>query len=285
MKLAIITGASGGMGQEEVRSVSKAGYEIIMACHVMEKALPVYEKLKAELGTPITLMHLDLASFEAIRKFVEEVKAKYNHIDLLLNNAGTLCHSPQQTAENIERTVGVNYLGHYLLTNALLPLMGDGTRIVNMVSLTYKYGKITENLFNPVAPKDFNRFTVYSDSKLAFFYFTLDAAEAWRARGIHVNCADPGIVSTNIIRMDNKVVDTLCDIFFRPLIKTPAQGAATMLYLALSDKTEDLSGECFKNCKKTKPKTSIVNNPQRELLRKMTKGLLEKHHVDWHIEK
>ena len=285
MKLAIITGASGGMGQEEVRSVAKAGYEVVMACHVMEKARPVYEKLKAELGSQITLMHLDLASFEEIRKFVEEIKAKYSHIDLLLNNAGILCHSPQQTAENIERTVGVNYLGHYLLTNALLPLMGNGTRIVNMVSLTYKYGKISENLFTPVDAQHFNRFTVYSDSKLAFFYFTLDAAEAWREKGIYVNCADPGIVSTNIIKMGNKVVDTLCDIFFRPLIKTPKQGASTMLHLALSDSAQNLSGECFKNCKKTKQKASIVNSPQRELLRKMTKEILEKHHVDWHIEK
>ena len=277
MKLAIITGASGCMGQEEVRSVAKAGYEVIMACHTMEKARPTYEKLKNELGTPITLMHLDLASFDNIKKFAEEVKNKYSRLDLLLNNAGTLCHEPMTTADNIERTVGVNYLGHYLLTKLLLPIMGSGTRIVNMVSLTYKYGKIDKDLFKPVDNKHFNRFTVYSNSKLALFYFTLDAAEELADRGITVNCADPGIVSTDIIRMGNKVIDTLCDIFFRPIIKTPVQGASTMLHLALSNDTATLTGKLFKNRKLTKPRASVVNSPQRELTRKLTEELMQKY--------
>ncbi|MCQ2285380.1 MAG: SDR family NAD(P)-dependent oxidoreductase [Bacteroidales bacterium] len=274
MKLAIITGANGSMGQEEVRAVSKAGFQVIMACRELDKARPTYEKLKSELSNPIELMHLDLASYKIIKQFVDEVKSQYEHIDLLLNNAGTLCHFPQQTEDGIEYTTGVNYLGHYILTNMLLPLMGEGTRVVNMVSCTYHIGEIDEKIFQPLTDKDFNRFTPYSNSKKALFYFTIDAAEAWKEKGIRVNCADPGIVSTNIIRMGNKVVDKLCDIFYRPLIKTPAKGASTMLHLALSDETKEVTGQCFRERKQTKLSEKVVNSPQRELLRKLTAEVL-----------
>lgn len=276
-KVAIITGANGSMGSEEVRAVAKAGYEVVMACRNLDKARPTYEALQKELGTPLSLLHLDLASFEVIKAFANEIKSRYQHIDLLLNNAGALCHFPKETAEHIEYTVGVNYLGHYLNTHLLLPLMGEGSRIVNMVSLTYKYAHIPDNIFVPRSKKDFNRFTVYGNSKLAFFYFTMDAAEKWKARGITVNCADPGIVSTNIIRQGNRIIDKLCDIFYRPLIKTPAQGADTMLYLALAEETKNLNGVCYRDRKPIKTSEKLLNHPQREKLREMTQNLLKQH--------
>lgn len=276
-KLAIITGANGGMGSTLVRDVAKAGYTAIMACKNFDKATPVFERLKSETGGDIILKHLDLSSFESIRNFAQDIKDNYQHIDLQLNNAGTLCHKPEQSAENYEKTVAVNYLGHYVLTNLLLPLMGPGSRVVNMVSLTVRYGHLKPTLFQPVDDKHFNRFTTYSDSKKAFFYFTLDAADAWKERGITVNCADPGIVSTNIIRMGNVVVDKLCDWFFRPIIKTPTQGAATMLRLALDPSLDGQTGGFYANKKLKKVNSKIVNSPEREMLRQMTADIMAKH--------
>lgn len=273
-KIAIVTGANGGMGSVITKTVALNGYKVIMACKDLIKSKPVYEKIKAETRADIQLVYLDLASFESIQMFVSHIKTQYEHIDLLLNNAGTLCHKPEITSNNIERTVGVNYLGHYILSNMLLPLMGKGTRVVNMVSLTYKYGKINPDLFIPKNEHIFNRFTTYSDSKLAFFYFTMDSAQAWKERGITVNCADPGIVSTNIIRMGNKIIDKLCDIFFRPIIKKPKQGAATLLKLALSPTLEGVTGKCYANKKETKISERILNSPQRELLHELTRQLL-----------
>lgn len=273
-QVAIITGANGGMGREITKKVASAGYITIMACRSIKTATPVYEEIKKEVKGDIRLMELDLASFISIKNFIAEIKEKYTHIDLLLNNAGVLCHTPQVTEENIEKTVGVNYLGHYILSHQLLPLMRQGTRIVNMVSLTYKYGKIDENLFKPVE-SDFKRFTIYSNSKLAFFYFTMNAAEAWKEKGITVNCADPGIVSTKMIRMGIKIIDDLCDIFFRPLIKSPSQGARTLLHLALSEDTKELTGQYFLNKKRAKVPSKILRHPQRHLLESMTQQLLE----------
>lgn len=276
-KLAIITGASGGMGTTLVRDVANAGYRVIMACKDLTKATPVYEQLRQNKPDQIQLMHLDLASFESIKNFVSQVQQQYSHLDLLLNNAGTLCHKAEETAEHYEKTVGVNYLGHYVLSHLLLPLMGKGTRVVNMVSLTVRYGHLKPTLFQPVSQKDFNRFVTYSDSKKAFFYFTMDAAEQWADRGITVNCADPGIVSTNIIRMDNKVVDTLCDLFFRPIIKTPTQGASTMLKLALDPALEGQTGGFYVNKKQKKVKSKVLNSPERTMLRELTQEITRQH--------
>ena len=263
------------MGQEHVRATVKAGYEVVMGCHHPEKGQAVRDRLAAETGGAITMLPLNLASFASIYAFVEEVKRRYSHIDLLLNNAGTLLHHAGQTAEGVEKTVGVNYLGHYLLTRELLPLIPSGSRIVNMVSLTIRYGKIDHDIFTPVDEKHFNRFRTYSDSKLALLYFTLDLADELKDKGILVNCADPGIVSTNIIRQGNIVVDKLCDWFFRPIIYKPERGASTMLYLALNPEL-NVTGKCFANKKEVKLKRKMIDNPYRQKLHNSTEELISK---------
>ena len=276
-KVVIITGADGGMGQEHVRATVKAGYEVVMGCHHPEKGQAVRDRLANETGGNITMIPLDLASFASIHSFIREVKSRYSHIDLLLNNAGTLLHHAAQTADGVEKTVGVNYLGHYLLTRELLPLIPEGSRIVNMVSLTIRYGKIDHDIFTPVDQKHFNRFRAYSDSKLALLYFTLDLADELKDRHILVNCADPGIVSTNIIRQGNIVVDKLCDWFFRPIIYQPAKGASTMLHLALSPEL-NVTGKCFANKKEVKLKRKMIDNPYRKQLHDSTEKLICKLH-------
>lgn len=273
-KVAIITGADGGMGQVHTKAVALAGYEVVMACRDIEKSRKCHEKLLAETKQSISLLPLDLASFTSITAFVAEIKQRYTHIDLLLNNAGTLCHQAQTTEDGIEYTVGVNYLGHYFLTHQLIGLMPSGSRIVNMVSLTLRYGKITDNLFQPIAPDHFNRFIPYSNSKLALLYFTLDAAEQWKEKGVLVNCADPGIVSTNIIRQGNAVIDKLCDIFFRPIIRKPEKGAETMLYLALNQDITDTGG-CYKDKKQIQLKPELLHSQRRIWLRKKTEEMVE----------
>lgn len=272
-KIAIITGADGGMGQEHTRTVSMAGFEVIMACRNVKKAEAVCRRIKGETGGNIHVLQLDLASVASIFTFVEEVKQRFAHVDLLLNNAGTLLHQSDQTVDGIERTVGVNYLGHYLLTRLLLPLIPDGSRIVNMVSLTIRFGKLNHDIFTPVDPQKFNRFTTYSDSKLALLYFTLDLAEELKSRNILVNCADPGIVSTNIIRQGNKVVDTLCDLFFRPIIYSPAKGASTMLFLAITPGI-DVTGKCFARKKPVRLSDKMINSPYREPLHVKTEEVI-----------
>lgn len=278
MKTAIINGADGDMGQQLVLFLAKAQYNIIMACHSQNKGNAACEKLR-ELSQweHINVIPVDLSSLSSIQQFCNTVKEQYDHIDILLNNAGVLPSHALLSADGYEKTVAVNYLGLFLFTELLSPLYGAGTKIVNMVSLTYKYGKIDDNFFMLNPQKKYNRFSCYSNSKLGLFYATLYWAEKWKNNGITVNCADPGIVNTNIIRMDNKIIDTLCDIFFRPLIRTPKQGADTMAYVALNEISNTTTGQLFHNRKIQKINKKILDNPQRTILLEQTKNLLKNY--------
>lgn len=236
-KLAIITGAGKGMGFEEAKAVAAKGYHTIMACHHPEAAEEKRLEIIRETGNEnVEIMGLELADLSDVRRFADEVKARFQHLDLLMNNAGMLATRFQTTVDNLERTVAVNYVGPYLLTRLLLPLMGKGSQIVNMASLTYKYGVLDfPDFFSRGRKGGFWRIPIYSNSKLAVTLFTFDLAERLKDKGIMVNAADPGIVSTDIIHLDMKLVDAFADLCFRPLIRTPRQGADTAIHLLLDD--------------------------------------------------
>ena len=279
-KIALVTGADGGMGTVHTRTLTKAGYEVIMACYDEEVARPVYESIQKETGATIHLMQVDLGNLQDVIRFADEVKGKFPSLQILLNNAGVLCHHAKNSVNGVEYTAAVNYLGHYTLTNALLPIMGQGTRIVSMISIAYAMGKIREDFLSETNDKKFNRFTTYGNSKRALYYFMLDVADEWKKRGICINVADPDIVSTGIIRQGNIVVDKLCDWFFRPVINTPEEGAATMLAAALNPEFEGVTGCYFKKKKVKAHNKRFYNNiKERELLRNLTHQALERNGI------
>ena len=279
-KTALVTGADGGMGSIHTRTLAKAGYEVIMACIDTEIARPTYEKIQQETGATLHLMQVDLGNLQDIIRFANEVKQRFSSLQILLNNAGVLCHRAKNSVNGVEYTAAVNYLGHYTLTNALLPIMEEGTRIVSMISIAYIVGKIKEDFLSETNDQKFNRFTTYGNSKRALYYFMLDVAEEWKKKGICINVADPDIVSTGIIRQGNVVVDKLCDWFFRPIINTPEEGAATMLAAALNPEFEGVTGCYFKKKKVKAHNKRFYNNvAERELLRKITREALERNGI------
>lgn len=250
-KVAIVTGANGGMGYEEAKEALLNGYYTIMACYCPKRSEPRRQQLIEETGcSDVEIIPLDLSTLSAVRKFVDQVKAKFSHIDLLMNNAGTLETGYHTTVDGLERTVAVNYVGPYLLTRLLLPLMGKGSRIVNMVSCTYMLGKLQFPEFFLQGRKGFwQRILVYSNSKLAFTLFTLDLARRVKAQGVTVNAADPGVVNTKITHLQHWLLDTIADLFFRPIIRTPREGADTAIHLLFDKDKEGLTGTfCRSNC-------------------------------------
>ena len=235
-KLAIITGADTGMGLEETRAMAQAGYHVIMACYCPINAEPVCQQLIHETGnTDIEVIGIDLANLASVRTFADKVKSRFNHLDRLMNNAGTIETGLHITVDGLERTVSVNYVGPYLLTRLLLPLMSRGSRIVNMSSLVFPWGSLSfPDFFRRGRKGSFWRIPIYDNTKLAITLFTFDLAERLRPQGITVNAADPGIVSTNIIRMQ-MFFDPITDLCFRPFIRTPRQGADTAIHLLLDE--------------------------------------------------
>ena len=277
MKLAIITGADGGMGTEITRAVAKAGYKIIMACYRPEKAEKVRQMLVHDTGNPcIEVLGIDLSSLASVAAFAETVLKRGETIGLLMNNAGTMETKHRMTEDGLERTVSVNYVAPYLLTRKLLPLMGEGSRIVNMVSCTYAVGHLDfPDFFLRGRRGNFWRIPIYSNTKLALTLFTINLANRIKEKGIVVNAADPGIVSTNIITM-HMWFDPLTDIFFRPFIRTPKQGAATAIHLLLDEDAGKRTGTLNVSCRPKALSGKFTNHIQMQELWERTEKIVEK---------
>lgn len=248
-KLAVITGADGGMGMEITRAVATAGYKVIMACRDPEIAEEKRQLIMRETGNiALEIVPVNLASLSSTASFANELLQRGEVITLLMNNAGTMETRRCITEDGLERTVSVNYVAPYLLTRKLLPLMGEGSRIVNMVSCTYAIGKLDFPDFFLCGKKGaFWRIPIYSNTKLALTLFTIALSKKVKEKGIIVNAADPGIVSTKIITM-HMWFDPLTDIFFRPFIRTPRQGAATAISLLLDEDAGKRTGTLNVSC-------------------------------------
>ena len=248
-KLAVITGADGGMGMEITRAVAAAGYKVIMACRDPEIAEEKRQLIMRETGNiALEIVPVNLASLSSTASFANELLQRGEAITLLMNNAGTMETRRCITEDGLERTVSVNYVAPYLLTRKLLPLMGEGSRIVNMVSCTYAIGKLDfPDFFLRGKKGAFWRIPIYSNTKLALTLFTIALSKKVKEKGIVVNAADPGIVSTPIITM-HMWFDPLTDIFFRPFIRTPRQGAATAISLLLDEDAGKRTGTLNVSC-------------------------------------
>jgi len=248
--LVIITGASGGLGQEVTTALAKEGYSIIMACRSPETAYPICNQIKELSGNDqIEVRSLDLACLDSVFSFTEQLITEGRPVLRLINNAGVLTTNNPKTKQGLNTITCVNYIAHYLLTRRIVSLMPPGARIVNTTSCTHIIGKIDKNFFEKGKDGKYNRFAVYANSKLALILFTQKLAKEIKEQDIIVNIADPGIVNTNMIKM-NSWFDPLTDILFRPLIKTRQQGASTTIHLATSTDMNTISGSYFANCKK-----------------------------------
>lgn len=268
VKTAIITGANGGMGLEETLAVAKAGYRVIMACYAPSHPEEAQRQVIAQTGnTHIEVIPIDLSSLASVRQFVDEVKQRVDHVDLLMNNAGTLETTLRTTTDGLERTVSINYVAPYLLTRLLLPLMGKGSRIVSMTSCAHVAGRLPSlpNFFRQGRKGAFQRFLVYGNTKMALTLFSLALAEKVRDRGITVNVADPGLVNTQIITLHN-CLDVLSNLFFRPFIRTPKQGAQMAISLLLDADKEGLSGGFWRSGKQVSLRRAYANEELRRQL-------------------
>ncbi len=273
-KTAIITGADGGMGYEITKAVATAGYHVIMICYTSFKGEENKSKIVLETGNDdIEVVQSDLSSMQSIVEATEDIKSRTESVELLMNNAGTMCTHYIKTHEGFEYTVAVNYLAPYLLTRKLIPLMHKGSRIVNMVSCTYAIGKIGPNFFAKGTEGSFWRIPIYSNTKLALWLFTRKLSELLKEKGITVNAADPGIVSTNIIRME-QWFDPITDLLFRPCIRTPRQGADTAIRLLLDERYDNTTGKMFASSKERKLKDKYINHIQCESLWNDTEKIL-----------
>ena len=203
MRTIIITGANSGLGFATAKKIAKnKDYEVILACRNIDKGNIAKEEIIKETDNQnITVLELDTSSLESVRNFVNEFKKLDKKIYGLLNNAGI---SPMghdgNSVDGIEIVCATNYLGHFLLTNLLLPYMEDNAKIFNVTSDMHNppggiEWRDPETLFHPL--EDDRR--KYSYSKLCNIYFTYELDEILRKdnSNIIVNAFNPGMMNTN----------------------------------------------------------------------------------------
>ena len=162
---------------------------------------------------------LDVTSGESIRAFVSGLEGE--RISGILNNAGAKFPEFGLTAEGVERTFAINYFGPKALTEALLPHLESGSAVVNTISLTAFLSRLSEKDLRPDR-SSFGQLRTYGKSKLAMLQYTRELAV--RRPDLRINATDPGIVDSNMITM-GRWFDPLADLLFRPICKTPSQGA------------------------------------------------------------
>ena len=257
-KTVIITGANTGIGKETALDMAKRGARVIMACRDLKKGEAALKDIVERTGNSnVLLKHLDLASLKSVRKFAKDINMNEPELHVLINNAG-LGGVPElmKTEDGFELTMGVNHLGHFLLTNLLLDLLkkSSPSRIIVVSSDTH--GRWTKEMkFDNVNSERFyDRYDSYSQSKLANILFARELAKRLNGSGVTANSLHPGLIMTEIFRYFGFMHMTF---YWRPwaivLGKTIEQGAQTTIHLAVSKDVEGVTGLYFDNCKPIEP--------------------------------
>ncbi len=255
-KTCLITGATSGIGKETALSLAKEGANIVITSRNIEKG----DKTKQEIislthNNKVEVMYCNLASFESIRLFVDEFKAKHKALHILINNAGIWEYKRKESVDGIELNFAVNHLAPFLMTNLLLDLIKSSApaRIITLSSIAHKMAKL--NFADIEGKKSWNTLNSYAQSKLFNILFTKKLSQILRDSMVTANCVHPGVVNTSLFNKMNKTFKLLAN----PFMLTPKKGAQTTIYLATSPDLKDISGEYFSRKKISNPSKTAKN--------------------------
>jgi retinol dehydrogenase 12 len=236
--MVLLTGATRGIGQAAAVEMARRGAEVALVGRDPDRVSEVARQARAAGGGAQVHEHVaDLTLMSEVRGLAEEVRGRYERIDVLANNAGALFASRAETSEGLERTFALNHLAPFLLTNLLRDRLAGG-RVVTTASDAHKAGRL--DLDDLQSTHGYSAMRVYGTSKLCNILFTRELAR--RAPELHANCFHPGVVRTGFGKNENgilKVLVTLAGPFFR----SPERGARSLVWLALSEEAAGLTGE------------------------------------------
>ena len=248
MPFVLLTGATRGIGRAAAVDLAREGVEIALVGRDAERVRDVAIQARASGGDAPVHEHVaDLALMADVRTLADEVRDRYERIDVLANNAGALFATRKQTSEGFEQTFALNHLAPFLLTNLLRDRLAS-SRVVTTSSDAHKAGVL--DLDDLQSEKSYAAMRVYGVSKLCNILFTRELAK--RAPELHANCFHPGVVRTGFGKNDNgiwKILTTLGAPFFR----SPQRGARSLVWLATSEQAADLTGKYIQDEKVIDP--------------------------------
>jgi NAD(P)-dependent dehydrogenase (short-subunit alcohol dehydrogenase family) len=248
-KICMITGATSGIGKATARALASKGAIVILVGRNLKKCQDTVQWIKAKTSNPyVDYLFADLSSLTQVRNLASSFKQRYEHLNVLINNAGAKYVSRQETVDGYEMTIALNHLSHFLLTYLLIDSLkaSSRARIINVSSGSHTScnGIHFEDLqsHNNYIGKE-----VYAQSKLANILFTYELARRLEGTGITANALEPGGVLTNICRNDGLVRwgrHIAAHVLAGNLVG-PKKGARTSVYLATSPEVEGVSGKFF----------------------------------------
>ncbi|TXH18891.1 MAG: SDR family NAD(P)-dependent oxidoreductase [Mycobacterium sp.] len=200
-RIAVVTGANTGLGIETAKALAAKGARVVLAVRNLEKGKAAVEWIsRAVPAADLELQRLDLGALASVREAADEIKAKHDSIDLLINNAGVMYPPKQTTADGFELQFGTNHLGHFALTGRLIDrlLAADAPRVVTVSSMAHRIGRMNWDDLN--SENGYSRWPAYGQSKLANLLFTQELARRAEAAGTNLIAAasHPGYASTNL---------------------------------------------------------------------------------------
>lgn len=241
-RTALITGANSGLGLETARALAAKGARVVMACRNQSKAEAACQKLTLGGGEELIPLELDLADLASVRRGATEVAERWGGLDLLINNAGVMAPPRQLSAQGFELQFAVNHLGHFALTQQLLPLLRQGARVVHVSSGASYFGRIA---FDDLQGEQrYDAWAAYAQSKLANVMTALELQRRLNGQGAAVLsiAAHPGLARTNLqptsVAARGSRVEALAYRLMDPLFQSAAMGALPQLFAATAPDAE-----------------------------------------------
>ncbi len=200
-RTAVITGGNGGLGLETAKALAAAGAHVVIAARDPAKTSAAVDTIRASVpSASLKTVALDLAALDSVRQAAATITAAHERVDVLVNNAGVMAVPERATADGFEMQLGVNHLGHFVLTARLLPLLlRAGGRIVTVTSTAHHTGRRLDP-GNPHLRGRYNPWRAYGQSKLANFHFAIGLHQRLTAAGARASSllAHPGLSPTDL---------------------------------------------------------------------------------------
>lgn len=233
-RIAIVTGANTGLGLETAKALAAHGAHVVLAVRNAEKGKAAAEAITAaHSNADVTLQSLDLSSLESVRRASDELKGRYDKIDLPINNAGVMWTEKSSTADGFELQFGTNHLGHYALTGLLLErlLPVEGSRVVTVSSIGHRI-RADIHFDDLQWERDYDRVAAYGQSKLANLLFTYELQRRLAGTNTVALAAHPGGSNTELARNSPLWVRAVFDVVAPVLVQGADMGALPTLRAA-----------------------------------------------------
>ena len=252
----IVTGSNRGIGFQTALELARRNATIILACRDVRKAQEARKFIvDSTKNQKIDIMPLDLSEIHSVRCFAENFKAKYQRLDILINNAGVTFPDRRLTKDGFEAMIATNHLGPFLLTNLLLDVLKSSqpSRIINVSSVAHTYGYL--NLKDINSEKYYNIHLTYGGTKIANILFTNEMATKLEGTSVKICCLHPGVIRSGFIAdiiTKNFVLKVLIVLLYPVwwfFTKSEVQGAQTSLYCALMPHQKLENGKYYNDCK------------------------------------